>query len=146
MTVDRLWFDPSEILIDGHWRSLRDRLPVEDPSLGRQVGEISTGGATDIDAAIAAACKARAGEWGRMAAADRGRILMRMARVVLERIDDLALIEAQDVGKPLRQARADVTALARYLEFYGGAADKLMGETIPSSPGIPSTPCASRMA
>ena len=38
MTVDRLWFDPSEILIDGHWRSLRDRLPVEDPSLGRQVG------------------------------------------------------------------------------------------------------------
>lgn len=74
MTVDRLWFDPSEILIDGHWRSLRDRLPVEDPSLGRQVGEISAGGATDIDAAVAAARKARAGEWGRMAAADRGRI------------------------------------------------------------------------
>jgi aldehyde dehydrogenase (NAD+) len=135
MTVDRLWFDPSEILIDGHWRILRDRLPVEDPSRGQQVGEISAGGAADIDAAVAAARKARAGEWGRMAAADRGRILMRMARVVLEQIDDLALIEAQDVGKPLRQARADVTALARYLEFYGGAADKLMGETIPFQPG-----------
>ena len=43
----------------------------------------------------------------------------------------LAQIEAADVGKPLRQARADAVALARYCEFYGGAADKVMGETIP---------------
>jgi aldehyde dehydrogenase (NAD+) len=40
-------------------------------------------------------------------------------------------LEAHDVGKPLKQARADARALARYLEFYGGAADKLHGETIP---------------
>src|SRR5690606_470215 len=44
---------------------------------------------------------------------------------------DLARIEAMDVGKPLKQARADALALARYLEFYGGACDKIMGETIP---------------
>ena len=50
---------------------------------------------------------------------------------VLERVDDLARIEALDVGKPLKQARADALALARYMEFYGGAADKIMGETIP---------------
>jgi len=46
-------------------------------------------------------------------------------------VDELAHLEALDVGKPLKQARADALALARYLEFYGGAADKLMGETIP---------------
>ncbi|MGB8623962.1 MAG: aldehyde dehydrogenase family protein, partial [Paracoccaceae bacterium] len=45
--------------------------------------------------------------------------------------EDLARIEAQDVGKPLTQARADALALARYMEFYGGAADKVTGETIP---------------
>jgi aldehyde dehydrogenase (NAD+) len=46
-------------------------------------------------------------------------------------VDDLARLEAMDVGKPLTQARADAIALARYCEFYGGAADKVMGETIP---------------
>jgi len=56
---------------------------------------------------------------------------MRLGRMVEERVDDLARIEAFDVGKPLKQARADAVALARYCEFYGGAADKLMGETIP---------------
>jgi aldehyde dehydrogenase (NAD+) len=49
--------------------------------------------------------------------------------------DDLACLEARDVGKPLAQARADALALARYLEFYAGAADKVMGQTIPFAAG-----------
>ena len=66
-----------------------------------------------------------------MTAAERGRILARIGRMVLDRADDLAVIEASDVGKPLKQARADALALARYMEFYAGAADKVMGQTIP---------------
>ncbi len=58
-------------------------------------------------------------------------MLSKIGRAVLERVDDLACIEAMDVGKPLKQARADAVALARYLEFYGGACDKIHGETIP---------------
>jgi len=54
---------------------------------------------------------------------------------VLEQADELARLEALDVGKPLKQGRADAVALARYLEFYGGAADKVMGETIPFASG-----------
>jgi aldehyde dehydrogenase (NAD+) len=50
---------------------------------------------------------------------------------VSQRVDMLAELEAIDVGKPLKQARADALALARYMEFYGGAADKVHGETIP---------------
>jgi len=50
---------------------------------------------------------------------------------VTTRAEELAALEAADVGKPLKQARADVLALARYLEFYGGAADKVHGATIP---------------
>jgi aldehyde dehydrogenase (NAD+) len=51
--------------------------------------------------------------------------------LVLENTDALARLEAMDVGKPLSQARADVIALARYMEFYAGAVDKLHGATIP---------------
>ncbi|SEP85219.1 aldehyde dehydrogenase family protein [Thalassovita taeanensis] len=128
-----LWFDPSKCLIGGEWVAPvgGQTLPLENPSTGAVIGQIARGGAADIDAAVAAAEAARQGPWGRMPAAERGRVLFRLAALVLERVDDLARIEAMDVGKPLKQARADAVALARYLEFYGGAADKLHGATIP---------------
>nr|WP_243695907.1 aldehyde dehydrogenase family protein [Rhodovulum marinum] len=106
-------------------------LPIENPSTGETIGEIARGQAADIDAAIAAAQDARTGAWGRTTAAERGRILARIGQFVRGRADELAAIEATDVGKPLTQARADAMALARYMEFYGGAADKVMGQTIP---------------
>ena len=70
-----------------------------------------------------------------MSPADRGRLLSKIGRAVSERLEPLAQLEALDVGKPLSQARADVRALARYLEFYGGAVDKLHGDSIPYLPG-----------
>jgi aldehyde dehydrogenase (NAD+) len=62
---------------------------------------------------------------------ERGRILQKTGAMVLEHVDELAELEALDVGKPLKQARADVIALARYMEFYAGAVDKIHGTTIP---------------
>jgi aldehyde dehydrogenase (NAD+) len=130
------WFDPAETLIGGAWRpAAAGTLPVEDPSTGETFAAIARGGAAEIDAAVAAAAAARAGEWGALAPAERGRLLARLGAMVEARADDLARLEARDVGKPLRQARADALALARYLEFYGGAADKVTGETIPYLPG-----------
>ena len=131
MPIDTLWFDPAEMLIGGDWRPASATLPIEDPSTGSEIGRLGRGGAADIDEAVAAAEAARQGDWGRMTAAERGRILTRIGQAVLARADDLAQIEATDVGKPLKQARADAIALARYMEFYAGAADKVMGETIP---------------
>jgi len=128
-----LFFDPSKCFIGGRWVAPvgGDYLPVENPSDGTTIGRIPRGTKADIDAAVAAAETALKGVWGRTPAAERGRILARIGMKVLERVDDLARIEALDVGKPLKQARADAVALARYMEFYGGAADKVMGETIP---------------
>ncbi len=128
-----LFFDPAKCFIGGRWVAPAggDYLPVENPSDGAVFGKIPRGQAADIDAAVAAARAALSGDWGRMPAAERGRILSRIGRLILERADELARIEALDVGKPLRQARADALALARYMEFSGGAADKVMGETIP---------------
>lgn len=122
---------PASNLIGGDWIRSDATIEVTDPSTGQPLTQIARGTAADIDAAVAAAQAARAGDWERMSATERGRILSRIGQAVLDHTDILARIEAQDVGKPLTQARADAVALARYMEFYGGAADKIMGETIP---------------
>ena len=133
MSETPLWFDPTLCLIAGAWTPAADggTLPLFNPSDGSEICTIARSAAPDIDAAVTAAEAALNGDWGRMTALERGRILTRLGQLVLERVDDLAAIEAMDVGKPLTQARADAVALARYCEFYGGAADKVMGETIP---------------
>ena len=126
-----LWFDSARMLIGGAWVAADDTLSVEDPSHGVEIGRIARGTAADVDRAVQAAQAAMRGPWGRMPAVERGQVLTRLGRMVADRADDLAVLEATDVGKPLAQARADALALARYCEFYGGAADKVMGETIP---------------
>lgn len=130
-------FDPSKVFINGAWIAPRNgkKLPLINPSDGTVICDIAAGDADDIDAAVAAARSALNGTWGQATAAERGRMLSRIGLLVLERVDELALLEANDVGKPMKQARADALALARYLEYYGGAADKVHGQTIPYQAG-----------
>jgi aldehyde dehydrogenase (NAD+) len=125
------------VFIAGQWRAGRQRRDAAAAQpLGRQpLAQIARGDAADVDAAVAAAQAALDGDWGAADATERGRLLMKMSALVLEQADELARLEALDVGKPLKQGRADAVALARYLEFYGGAADKVMGETIPFANG-----------
>ncbi len=134
---DDLWFTPSQCFIAGRWQDplSGETLPLEDPSTGETIAEIARGGPADVDAAVNAARDAMDTDWGRASAAERGRLLARLGALVLERAETLARLEARDVGKPLAQARADALALGRYMEFYAGAADKLMGETIPYMDG-----------
>jgi aldehyde dehydrogenase (NAD+) len=133
MAQDAIWFPSDEILVGGLWRGAEGgaRIDVVNPSDGTGLGAIARSGTADVDAAVDAAVAARNGDWGRLTAAERGRLLQALSQIVLDRAEDLARLEALDVGKPLKQARADALALARYMEFYGGAADKLMGQTIP---------------
>ncbi|MCL4105168.1 UNVERIFIED_CONTAM: hypothetical protein GTU68_018875 [Idotea baltica] len=127
------WFDPTKCFISGEWRTNAsgETLALVNPSTGEKLCDIAKGDGRDIDAAVQAAKAALAGEWGKTTALARGRILTRLGQLVLDHVDQLAALEAADVGKPLKQARADAVALARYMEFYGGAADKVHGETIP---------------
>ena len=126
-------FDSTRVLIGGEWRAPANgqTLALHDPSDGSELARIARGTAADIDAAVVAAQAALDGEWGRLTAAERGRLLAAIGRKVLDNVELLAQLEARDVGKPLKQGRADAIALARYLEFYGGAADKVHGETLP---------------
>ena len=122
-----------KVLIDGNWQDPEsgETLPVMDPSDGSEFGRIASGSAADIDRAVQAAQNAMDGEWGKTIPVERGRLLQKLSSLILENETELTEMEARDVGKPLTQARVDVRACARYFEFYGGAADKVHGETIP---------------
>jgi aldehyde dehydrogenase (NAD+) len=115
-------------------------IDVVDPSDGQAFAKIARGNATDIDAAVRGARKAFGefgdGDWGRLNATERGRLLMKLAARVSAQTEELARFESRTTGKPLKQGRADATALSRYFEYYAGAADKLHGETIPYSAGM----------
>ena len=121
------------MFIGGRWVAARDErtLPVVAPADGEIFDQISRGGAHEVDAAVQAARASLAGPWGRMNATERGRVLMKIAQAVAEHADELARLEARDTGKPMTTARNDIAVLARYFEFYGSAADKVHGETIP---------------
>jgi aldehyde dehydrogenase (NAD+) len=112
-----------------------ESLPVVDPSTGSTFAQIARGRASDVDRAVRAARAAFHGAWGRLSAVERGRLLRRWGDAVEAHADELAQLESRDTGKPLKQARADALALARYFEFYAGAADKLHGQTIPYQDG-----------
>jgi len=124
--------------IANEWRDAVDgeHIDVRNPSTGQVLARLARGRREDVDLAVAAARQALSGEWGRLSATERGRILTRIGAGVLKNIDLLTEIEARDVGKPLTQARADVVALARYFEFYGASADKVHGDTIPYQNGF----------
>ncbi|MEM5423120.1 aldehyde dehydrogenase family protein [Paraburkholderia ferrariae] len=123
--------------IGGEWQSPAsgETLAAIDPSTGQPFAQIARGNAADIDSAVTAARKAFEGAWGALSAAERGRMLFALSGLVGQHREELAQLEARDTGKPLKQARADAAALARYFEFYAGAADKLHGETLPYQAG-----------
>ncbi|MEL6572509.1 MAG: aldehyde dehydrogenase family protein [Pseudomonadota bacterium] len=131
--VRPLGLDPGLCLIGGAWVPPQEGqlLDLLNPSDGSSLCQIARGGAGDVDAAVSAAERALEGPWGRATAAERGRVLAGIGALVQQNAEELAFLESIDVGKPLKQAQADVSALARYMEFYGGAADKLHGQTIP---------------
>jgi aldehyde dehydrogenase (NAD+) len=120
--------------IDGQWTASEGdaTLNVYEPATGRVIGTIADSTAADVDRAVRAAREAfDQGAWGKTSALDRSRLLLRLGALILRDVERLAQIEARDTGKPASVARADIVALARYFEFYGAAADKLHGETIP---------------
>ena len=127
------------LLVDGKEVPATDgrTFTVLDPSDGTTIARVALAGPADVDQAVAAARAAfTAPEWAKMRAADRGRLLHRIAGAIRAEGEHLARMESQDVGKPLSQAEADVEAAARYFEFYAGFADKLGGSTIPLGPGL----------
>jgi len=101
------------------------------PSDGLAFATLPRSGAAEIDAAVGAARAAFEGPWSKLTAAERGRLLVKLGQAIADNAKELAALESRDCGKPLAQGAADMVAAARYFEFYGTAADKLHGDTIP---------------
>src|SRR5699024_9038365 len=107
-------------------------IDVKNPANGEKIATIPNATAADVDAAVIAANKAfRNEEWRAVKPYERGEILFNIADKLAANKDEIAKLETLDVGKPLSQGYADVEAAIRYFRFYGGAADKVMGDTIP---------------
>jgi aldehyde dehydrogenase (NAD+) len=128
--------DPAGAVIEGRWVTLdSERLPVEDPGLGRVMTDVFESPTTVVDEAVESAQRAFTSTWGTWSGVQRGRTLGRIAERLRADKESLARLEAVDTGKPLSQARGDVEVAARYFEFYAGIADKIHGETIPQADG-----------
>ncbi|CCD89644.1 NAD-dependent aldehyde dehydrogenase [Bradyrhizobium sp. ORS 285] len=126
------------VFIDNKWQPAQSgrTIAMLAPATGQVIASIAAGDKADIDLAVAAARRALEGPWGCLAAVERGRLLSKLGRLVEDNAEELAKLEAADTGKPMKQARADVVAVARYFEYYGGAADKVHGDTIPFLDGF----------
>ncbi len=128
-----------QLIIDGSKTAASDNgtFEVYDPSAGSAFATVAKATKADVDRAVNAAHTAlQSKAWGGAPPAERGRIMIRIAQMLRDRAEDLAILESRDNGKPLKQARADVQVAARYFEFFAGIADKIMGNTIPLGPGF----------
>ncbi len=96
------------------------------PATEQTLSSVSLASAADVDLAVKAARKAYNGAWSKMAAADRGKYLFRIARILQERAREFATIESLDGGKPIRESRdIDIPLAAAHFFYYAGWADKL---------------------
>ncbi len=106
-----------------------------DPATGRSLGPVARGGAAEVDQAVRAAAQAQPG-WRRTSPEERSTRLEAWAQLVDRDAEELAVLESQDTGKPIGQARTDVSVAARYLRFYAHAIDGYYGATIPKGPDL----------
>ena len=105
-----------------------------EPAKGEPFEEVAAAGPADLDAAVAAAKAAQPG-WGGRTAFARAEILFTFADLVRAHVEELATLEARNVGKPIGDARWEANHVADTLRYYAGAADKHLGETIPVKKG-----------
>jgi aldehyde dehydrogenase (NAD+) len=123
------------LLIGGKWRdSVSGKtFPTLNPATGEAICQVAEGDKADIDLAVKAARKAfEQGPWPAMSAAERGRLLHRLADLIEKHQEELAALESLDNGKPYRDAMtADLPLTIKCYRYYAGWADKIHGKTIP---------------
>ena len=120
-------------LVDGRWidSSNEARIEVKNPADGTVVGTVPILGAEEVRQAIAAAQRALGG-WSRLTARDRAAILKRWHGLVLDNLDDLAVLMTAEQGKPLAEARGEIQYAASFIEWFAEEAKRAYGEIIPS--------------
>jgi len=127
-----------QLFIDGRFVDAEngETLATLNPHDNSVIAEVAMAGKADIDKAVAAATKAFPA-WSRMAAAERGRILLKLADLIEQNAEELARLETLDTGHPLKDSRAlDVPRTAACFRYFGGMADKFQGDVVPVEAGF----------
>lgn len=124
-----------QLPIGGSWGPAADGATYEtvNPYTGRPWARVPDAAAADVDAAVRAARAALVGSWGAMTGFERSTLMRRLADIVERNAERLAVVETTDNGKLLRETRQQMQALPDWLRYFAGLADKLQGETIPTS-------------
>jgi acyl-CoA reductase-like NAD-dependent aldehyde dehydrogenase len=128
---------PIKMLIKGQWVEAASGKTFEtfNPANSKVLAKVVEGGQEDINRAVVAARKAfESGAWPRMSPSQRGRLLWKLADLIEQNADELALLETLDNGKPIKYSRSiDVPQAADHFRYFAGWATKLEGNTIPVS-------------
>jgi acyl-CoA reductase-like NAD-dependent aldehyde dehydrogenase len=125
---------PHRLLIGGERVDAADGRSFEtiDPSTGQAIAEVSKAGGEDVDRAVGAARAAFEGKWGKLPAAARTQLMLKLADLVERHSAELAELESLDNGKPVGLAKAvDVRLTVEHLRYFAGWPTKIVGETIP---------------
>jgi acyl-CoA reductase-like NAD-dependent aldehyde dehydrogenase len=133
-TAHNLEGSRQQLFIDGEFvpPRIRTYLPSYDPTTGQPWYEFAQAGAEDVDLAVRSAQAALVNPaWRRITQSDRGKIVRRLAELVLQHADELALVECRDNGKLLKEMKAQMRAIPDSYTYFAGMADKLQGDTIP---------------
>ncbi|GAB7541164.1 aldehyde dehydrogenase family protein [Cupriavidus sp. 8B] len=110
--------------------------PVVNPATGREIGHAAQSDASDVERAVSAAAQAQPA-WAAMPARKRGALLAECSRLIAEHVEELGRLVALETGKALRtESRVEASVVADALQFYGGLASELKGETVPFSPDM----------
>jgi succinate-semialdehyde dehydrogenase/glutarate-semialdehyde dehydrogenase len=119
---------PTQLLIGGEWRDASGggRLPVEDPATGQTLVEVADAQPDDALAALAAAADAQA-DWAAHPPRERGEILRRAFETLVERSDDLALLMTLEMGKAVKESKAEIVYAAEFLRWFSEQAPRIDG-------------------
>jgi betaine-aldehyde dehydrogenase len=113
-------------------------IEVIEPATERVMAELPRAGAAEVDAAVARA-KAAYPAWRAVAPAERAAIIRGLADAIEARLEDLAVLEARNAGKPIGDARGEIGMVVETFRYYAGAPERLLGQTIPVAGGVDMT-------
>ena len=115
-----------DLFIGGKWAKAPKKFFTTNPATGETLSKVGLAGKKEVNKAVKAARKAYDDAWSKMPAAERGKYLYRIARLIQERAREFAVLESMDGGKPIRESRdIDVPLAAAHFFYHAGWADKL---------------------
>ncbi|HET6656294.1 MAG TPA: aldehyde dehydrogenase family protein [Gaiellaceae bacterium] len=112
-----------------------ETMQVFEPATEHVLAELPRAGVEEADEAVARA-KAAFPAWRDVSPGERAKLLRRLARVIEEKVEELAQLEARNVGKPISDARGEVGSVVDVFDYYAGAPERLLGSQIPVSGGV----------